>query len=104
MQSKDIPSVTIPYLDKFVHVFFHFVFTSLWFLYFRIQIKSTNVFKPLFVSFLFSLFFGITIEIAQSLFTATRNADVYDVLANSFGALVAVFLLFRFRLSLAKYN
>lgn len=37
-----------------------------------------------------SLIFGILIELAQAFFTVSRNADVYDVLANTMGALVAL--------------
>ncbi len=96
MQSGNVPSVdAIPYVDKIVHVFFHFVFTSLWFLCFRMQMKSTVVFKALVLSFLFSFCFGIAIEILQGIFTETRKADVYDVLANVTGAFLAVFTFFR---------
>lgn len=103
IQSKNIPSVEIPNLDKFVHAFFHFVFTSLWFLYFRIQLKSNTVFKPLFFSLMFSLFFGITIEILQGIFTTTRKADIYDVLANATGAMLAVYIFYRwYRVSSEK--
>jgi VanZ family protein len=50
----------------------------------------------LIASFLFSVFFGIGIEIAQELFTTTRHAEVFDVLANLSGAtlMVAVVILF----------
>lgn len=97
IQSGNIPSVdAIPYVDKMVHVFFHFVFTSLWFLCFRMQMKSVAVFKSLLFSFLFSFCFGITIEILQDIFTATRKADVYDVMANVIGAFLAVFTFLRF--------
>ncbi len=97
IQSGNIPSVdAIPYVDKMVHVFFHFVFTSLWFLCFRMQMKSVAVLKSLLFSFLFSFCFGITIEILQDIFTATRKADVYDVMANVIGAFLAVFTFLRF--------
>ena len=46
--------------------------------------------KPLLISFLLSFGFGISIEILQELFTATRHADVFDVLANLTGATIAI--------------
>ena len=43
------------------------------------------------ISFIFSVFFGITIEILQSVFTTTRAADVRDILANTIGATIGLF-------------
>jgi VanZ family protein len=88
--AKDIPQVSIPYIDKVIHAVFHFVFTTLWFLYFKKKLNSSNSFKPLAFSFAFSFFFGISIELMQAFFTTTRSADVLDVLANVSGATLAV--------------
>lgn len=54
---------------------------------------------PLIASFLFSVFFGIGIEIAQELFTTTRHAEVFDVLANLSGATLAVAMVLLFGLN-----
>ena len=35
------------------------------------------------------IFYGIVIEVLQGKFTASREADIYDVLANSFGVFLA---------------
>lgn len=92
--SSDIPSVSIPHLDKLAHSFFHFVFTILWFLFFKKQVKKRNQTKLLVGSVIFSLFFGIVIEVLQVRLTTTRNGDFFDVLANLSGAILAfVFLL-----------
>jgi VanZ family protein len=88
--ASDIPSISIPNLDKLAHSFFHFVFTILWFLFFKKQVKKKNQTKLLVGAVLFSLFFGIGIEILQSRLTVTRNGDVFDVLANFTGALLAL--------------
>jgi VanZ family protein len=90
VKSSAIPVVRISNLDKIVHAFFHFVLTSLWFLYFKNHLNSSTIFKPLVMSFLISVFFGTGIEIAQELFTKTRKGDLLDVLANSSGATLAV--------------
>jgi VanZ family protein len=94
IKSSSIPVVKIQNLDKGVHAFFHFVFTSLWFLYFQKQFVKTKFQKLIGVCFGFSVIFGILIEIAQSLFTTTRNGDVLDVLSNTTGAAIAVGVLF----------
>jgi VanZ family protein len=88
--ASDIPSVSIPNLDKLAHSFFHFVFTILWFLFFKKQVKKKNQAKLLVGAVFFSLFFGIGMEILQSRLTVTRNGDLLDVLANFTGALLAL--------------
>jgi VanZ family protein len=96
IKSSDIPAIQITNLDKVVHSFFHLVFTSLWFFFFKKQINSSSIFKPLVVSFMLSIFFGIAIEIAQALFTTTRKGDLFDVLANLSGATLAVCIILFF--------
>jgi VanZ family protein len=93
--SSDIPSVSIPNLDKLAHAFFHFVFTILWFLFFKKQVKKKNQIKLLVAAVFFSLFFGIGIELLQARLTTTRNGDFFDVIANFSGAVIAFcFVLF----------
>jgi VanZ family protein len=88
---SNLPSLGIGNADKYVHFTFHFIFTLLWFLYFNV--KKVEQKKSLIVVFFASLFFGIAIEIAQTLFTTTRKGDVLDVLANTSGAIIAVLVL-----------
>ena len=90
--SNDIPTVSIPNLDKLVHTFFHFIFTILWFLFFKKQVKKKNQLKLLVVAFCFSLLFGIGIEVLQNKLTTTRSGDFFDVLANLTGAILAFVL------------
>ncbi len=80
-------------MDKIVHFCFHFGFTLSWILFFKKELKgkSPDDYQAYLISFIFSVFFGITIEILQSVFTATRSADVTDILANAIGATIGVF-------------
>lgn len=82
-----LPSIGIDAADKYVHLIFHFGFFVLWFLNFS---KPDNFDKLLFRVFVASFLYGIAIEIAQELFTATRHADIYDVMANVSGAFIGV--------------
>jgi VanZ family protein len=91
VQADKIPAVNIENLDKVVHAFFHFVFTSLWILFFKTQIKDPDSYKPYVISFLFSVLFGITVEMLQGQYTTTRKEDALDVAANLAGATLAVF-------------
>ncbi|MES2240375.1 MAG: VanZ family protein [Bacteroidota bacterium] len=93
IRASDLPSVTIPYIDKCVHFVFHFVFSILWFLVLEFYFKDQKPSKLLGIVFFMSLSFGITIELFQTYFTVTRNGDVLDVLANSSGALLAILVL-----------
>jgi VanZ family protein len=88
--ANNIPQIDIPYLDKVVHAIFHFVFTTLWFLYLKKKWNSSNSFRPLVFSFIFSFVFGVSIELMQAFFTTTRTADIFDVLSNVSGASLAV--------------
>lgn len=90
VQLSNVPFKGVSNLDKVVHSFFHFVFTLLWFLFFQKQFNTIKNTKPLLISLVLSVFFGISIEIAQESYTTTRHGDVFDVLANMTGALIAV--------------
>ena len=92
--SGNIPKISVLYIDKLIHIFFHFVFTVLWVLFFKVQIESSKKWKSLFISFMLSFFFGITIELFQELFTTTRSADVFDVFANVTGSSLATIVMF----------
>lgn len=93
IRASEIPSVTIPYVDKCVHAVFHFVFSLWWFLVLAFYFKSLSLIKKIVLVFLMSLSFGIMIELFQTYFTVTRNGDVADVLANTTGALLAIFVI-----------
>lgn len=94
VQLHNAPFKSVSNLDKLVHIFFHFVFTVLWFLYFQIQFSKQKYSKSLLISVLFSFSFGIAIEILQEYCTKSRRADFYDVFANLFGAILAFGLVF----------
>lgn len=67
--------------DKYVHFLFYFLFTFLW----GIAFNSTKL-KNSILILLSAILYGILMEIAQGLFTITRQPDFFDVVANSFGA------------------
>jgi VanZ family protein len=90
IKSSDIPKINIQNLDKVIHAFFHFVLVSLWFLFLKKRLNSSNFFRPLVISFVFSFILGIIIEMLQQFFTITRTGDLLDILANVSGATLAV--------------
>ncbi|GAA3727783.1 VanZ family protein [Flavobacterium ginsengisoli] len=102
--SSNIPAINFPSIDKIVHFCFHFGFTISWILFFKKELKGKDAddYKAYLISFIFSVFFGITIEILQGALTATRASDVTDVLANALGALAAVFSAIGFKRQIDK--
>ncbi|UPZ17386.1 VanZ family protein [Flavobacterium humidisoli] len=102
--SSNIPAINFPSIDKIVHFCFHFGFTISWILFFKKELKGKDAddYKAYLISFIFSVFFGITIEILQSALTVTRASDVTDVLANALGAVVAVFSAIAFKRQIDK--
>ena len=87
-----LPDVAIKNADKYVHFTFHFVFVTIWFLYYNCK-NAKNSLKSIVVIFLVSIFFGILIEIAQQDFTTTRKGDILDVFANTTGAFSAFIII-----------
>ncbi|WP_139149649.1 VanZ family protein [Flavobacterium caeni] len=83
-----LPTVKIAGADKYVHAVFHFVFTLLWFAYLRIGTP-----RPLLKVFVGSLAYGALMEVLQGVMTTTRQADMADIMANLFGATVAVLII-----------
>ncbi|KDN56833.1 VanZ family protein [Flavobacterium seoulense] len=90
---SELPAITIPYLDKAVHAFFYFVFCILWFYALRFSYRTKKRSKILWIVFLLSLGFGITVELFQNYFTIYRSGDVLDVLANTSGSLLAILMI-----------
>ncbi len=73
--------------DKYVHFTFYFVFVVLWFLY--IESKNINP-KTKYKILVASIGYGILMEICQGIFTISRTPDIFDVLANSAGAILGI--------------
>jgi VanZ family protein len=90
MNSNELKQITIPNFDKVIHVFFHFVFTALWFLFFKKKLENSASYRAMLISIVLSFFFGIFVELLQQYFTTTRSGDVLDIAANLVGALLAI--------------
>jgi len=90
---NSLPSIKIPNIDKAVHFTFYFVAFILGSLFVREITKGNVSLKITIVRvFLFMLVYGIIIEVLQMSFTQNRHGDVLDVLANSLGAFIGIFV------------
>ncbi|ESU29524.1 hypothetical protein FLJC2902T_09310 [Flavobacterium limnosediminis JC2902] len=90
---NEVPKVTVFGKDKTIHFFFYFVFTLLWFLFLTKELPKWSFGQKAFFILGSSFLYGGIIEIGQELFTASRKADVYDVIANVSGSLVGILVL-----------
>lgn len=80
--------------DKFVHAGMFFILTSL-LLVVAIKYRQKNSVIALY--FLMALLYGGSLEIMQWLYFSNRSADWKDMIANSFGCVVALVFLKKFR-------
>ncbi len=79
----------IPYLDKIVHFGLYFCFMSVIILEHRTFFDNT---RKLILIALIPFVFGSIMELLQSGVTATRKADVLDIMFNSAGIVAAILL------------
>lgn len=90
MPGRFIPSTTwleLLSFDKWVHAGMFFVLVS----FLSIAVKTKNLPQQLFyVYFLLSVTYGGALEIMQATLFSERSADWYDMIANSFGCVVAL--------------
>ncbi|GGA78828.1 hypothetical protein GCM10008015_19470 [Flavobacterium palustre] len=87
---SELPEIKISYIDKYIHAFFYFVFSVLWFYALRFYLKKTNSTKLFVIVFLMAFVLGVAIELFQTFLTSSRSGDVVDVVANTSGSLLAI--------------
>ena len=87
-----LPKTDMPSADKIVHAIMYFGITGMLMLnqtsYFRNQITKVQ----LYFAFLFSVGFGILMEIIQY-FLPWRSGSIYDLIANTFGTIIAIIIM-----------
>ena len=92
LSSDDFAAVTFNLYDKIVHIGSYSVLGFSWFL--AIRPKISNLKTAVFIVAAVTLY-GIIIEVLQGLLSAHRKADIFDILANFIGVMLA-FMLFYF--------
>lgn len=87
---SDVSIMNIAGKDKIVHFVFYFVFATVWFLYNLSKTKEKKYQKI----FIFSVSYGILMELCQAWFTTARTADWLDIVANTTGTLFGLALMY----------
>jgi len=86
--------IRIPHADKIAHFCFYFGAGFLAGLTLRERYNATlSETKGLLLAFLFAVIYGIIIEVLQYSLDTGRDGNLWDALANSFGALGGFLLL-----------
>jgi VanZ family protein len=83
---SETPGVELPWLDKVVHFFFYLLFAILWYLYLNAKRLKNAAIKI----FLFSVTYGIIIEVLQHSTPFHRHFDVGDIIANTLGTVMGI--------------
>lgn len=94
----DLPDFELPFMDKLVHFTFYFVATVFGVLSIRERtLGKSGLNISVLIIVIAVVIYGIVIEVIQSKLTVDREGDVFDVMANTLGALlgaVAIKLIF----------
>ncbi|WP_082935826.1 VanZ family protein [Tamlana sp. s12] len=89
---KNVPDIGVSFGDKIFHFLAYGLLTILWFGTFLLNFKMAN--KPaVYYALILAVVFGIIIEVLQGTLTVSRSLDVYDMVANTLGALLASLIL-----------
>lgn len=86
---EPLPRLGSNFDDKIFHALAYGFLVLLW--YFTLH--SLKKAKPIFIAALFSIIYGIILEVLQGQITVTRNLDIFDALANCIGVIVVSFFL-----------
>lgn len=86
---SDMPSLGFSFDDKIYHFVAYFIFTCIAYNFFR----QTKLTQSLLIASVSVTIYGIIIEVLQLAMTTYRTLDVYDIIANTLGALVSAFVL-----------
>jgi VanZ family protein len=84
-----VPIIKIPHIDKIVHFLMYFGLTSV--IIFENRKLINNVRQLLLIS-LIPLFYGILMEVLQTVLTTSRTGDIFDALFNTIGIFTSLLL------------
>lgn len=95
ISEDDTPDINIPHFDKVVHFGFYFGAVVLGAFFVReTTLGEFHKVKTLLYVALGAIFFGIIIEVLQDSYTLDRQGDLFDALANSFGAIIGALAMY----------
>jgi VanZ family protein len=86
LPGRDLPEVDIIHIDKLAHVIVYAILS----LFLGFSFKELSWKKVVLGAFIFTVSYGMAMELMQDRFFEERFFDWYDALANSLGAIVGI--------------
>jgi VanZ family protein len=81
--------LSIPNLDKYVHIILFGSFVFLWSFYYGAKLGTKNFpYKQSFFILIIACLYGTAMEFVQKYFIPNRDYDIYDIAADVVGAIV----------------
>ena len=108
LTDSKIPSVDVQNIDKLYHATAYFIMTVLWYIFFyhrflerQLHFKYNLILTIIhngpellaIAAAIFSLVIGGLIELGQGFISQNRTMDVYDMVANATGIIIALIVL-----------
>jgi len=92
VSKADLPEPDFSFADKVFHFVAYAILAFLWYnVFFRHY--NMNMRKALSYAIGFAMLFGIVLEFLQEYTTSSRQLDIYDIIANTLGALSSLVIL-----------
>ena len=85
--------IPIPYLDKLVHFVFYLLFVILGGLMWQSGKPMNSTLKKTILWVVIAVLYGLLMEALQDLLPIDRSAEIFDVLANTLGAVMGGLLI-----------
>ncbi len=105
LSGVDVGDIAFPNLDKLVHFVFYF-FAVVLGMFCLAERKGSGftLKRGLLITVLFSIGYGMLIELLQWIMPFEREADAWDILANTIGAILAGLLIQKYGLLNTRLN
>ena len=88
-----MPKIGIPNLDKVVHFTFYSVAAILGCFFIRERASARiSLIQSVLIMGLFTIIYGIIIEVLQHWLPGTRDGNEYDAIANTIGTFIGIFV------------
>mgnify|MGYP000684041363 CR=1 FL=1 len=90
LPSQELPKTEFNHIDKLVHITMYFILSIISVKAF-INLKIAPL-KIIAIPIVLSFFYSVGIEILQEMMTNSRKFDIFDILANGIGCVLAFWL------------
>ncbi|NLN25514.1 MAG: VanZ family protein [Bacteroidetes bacterium] len=87
--TSELPKVEVSGFDKWIHILLFGVLSLVWSLFFSMR-RNLDSWKSMLLLGASLIVYGILIEVFQEIFTTSRAADFYDVLADIAGIILGM--------------